>query len=297
MPIPAFGPGCAILGATLASAICTSAYGQDRNESYLAQHVRAPSDALELKVGSGYTQGFGNIAPGRAMDRVGGPGIGVGIEADYRLSRPWSIGVEGQYQELTNMENASSRGIAANLGATYHFEPVLRGDPWARLGSGYRMIWEVDPTGSPGVINLHHGFELLAAKIGYDVRVSEDLALAPVVGADLNMFVWEDPSNAPGRPMASPQIASFAGDPVCDLSPAEEPGGRPVRTVHRGLPTASRRGHRPWPSSTRRVREGPQGMHVARHLAERPSQSAVDREDDHQHCGDHPQEHLEAVGG
>jgi hypothetical protein len=68
--------------------VCTSAYAQERSESYLAQHLRAPSDAFELKVGTGYTQGFGNIAPGRAMGDVAGAGIGVSVDVDYRLSRP-----------------------------------------------------------------------------------------------------------------------------------------------------------------------------------------------------------------
>jgi len=200
----------AIFGAALVSAVCTSAYAQERSESYLAQHVRAPSDALELKVGTGYTQGFGNAAPGRRMSDVGGAGIGASVDVDYRLSRPWSIGVEGQYQEFAAEQNSAARGLAANLGATYHFEPVLRGDPWARLGTGYRLLWENEPTGTPsGLSTLRHGFELLTLKLGYDVRVSEDVALAPVIGADLNLFVWEDPAVGNSQPLSTPQVATF----------------------------------------------------------------------------------------
>jgi outer membrane protein OmpA-like peptidoglycan-associated protein len=108
-----------------------------------------------------------------------------------------------------NAENSSSRGLAANLGATYHFEPVVRGDPWLRLGTGYRMVWENDPTGASGATVLRHGFELLTAKVGYDVRVSEDVALAPVVGADLDMFLWEDPSNGNSHALSSAQVGTF----------------------------------------------------------------------------------------
>src|SRR5579863_8532346 len=79
-------------------------------ESYWSQHVPAPSDALELKVGAGYTQGFGNLAPGRGIDHVAGGGIGFGAEVDYRLNHLWSLGIEGQYQEFTSAENSSSRG-------------------------------------------------------------------------------------------------------------------------------------------------------------------------------------------
>ena len=38
----------AIFGAALVTAMSISASAQERNVSYLAQHVRAPSDALEL---------------------------------------------------------------------------------------------------------------------------------------------------------------------------------------------------------------------------------------------------------
>lgn len=191
----------------LVAATASTAGAQER--SYLEQRVPAPSNALELKVGTGYAQGFGNLAPGRGIDNVAGAGFAASADVDYRLSRPWSLGVEGQFQEFDNAQNSSSRGLAANVGATYHFDPVLRGDPWARLGTGYRWLWENDPTGSPGLTVLRHGFELLAAKVGYDVRVSEDIALAPVVGADLNLFVWEDPSNGGNRALSSGQVGTF----------------------------------------------------------------------------------------
>ncbi len=38
---------------------------------------------------------------GRSLSNMSGAGLGVGVDVDYRLSRPWSIGLEGQYQELT----------------------------------------------------------------------------------------------------------------------------------------------------------------------------------------------------
>lgn len=194
----------------LTAALCSVSYAQEQGKSYLAEHVGAPSDAFELKVGSGYTQGFGNIAPGRGTADVAGPGVGVSVDFDYRMSRPWSIGVEGQYQAFTSEQNSGAQGVAANFGATYHFSPVLRGDPWVRLGTGYRGIWETNPTGSAaGTTVSRHGFELLAAKIGYDIRVSEDVALAPVIGGDLNVFTFEDASNSGGNNLSSGQVASF----------------------------------------------------------------------------------------
>jgi len=179
----------------LSSALCTVARAQEG--SYLNQRVAAPSDALELKVSSAYTQGFGNVAPGRAVNQVAGAGIGVGGDIDYRLNPSWSLGIEGQYAGFADTSNNSSAsGGALNFGGTYHFVPTLRGDPWLRLGTGYRWLYENGVNGVSGNNSLRHGFEALTAKVGYDVRVSKDVAIAPVLGADLNIFAWESHSGS-----------------------------------------------------------------------------------------------------
>jgi outer membrane protein OmpA-like peptidoglycan-associated protein len=197
-----------VLGSSLAL-FAAPASAQERSESYLSQHLRAPSNALELKIGTGYTQGFGNAGPSRPLQDLGGAGLGASLDVDYRLSRPWSVGVESQYQELTDKDNTSARGLAFNAGATYHLDPLVRGDPWVRVGTGYRLLWENDPSGARGLTVLRHGFELATAKIGYDVRVSEDLAIAPVIGADLNMFLWQDRSDTSASQMSSAQVGTF----------------------------------------------------------------------------------------
>ncbi len=195
----------AVLG--LAAALPRAGFAQE--QPYMEQHVRAPSDAFELKVGTGYTQGFGNVAPGRPIDDVAGAGIGASADVDYRINIPWSIGVEGQYQEFSSAQNTSSRGLAVNLGATYHFMPVLHGDPWLRFGTGYRFVWENDPVGAPNLSVLRHGLDVLTLKIGYDVRATEDVALGPVVGADLNVFLWQDASNGSAGALSSAQVGTF----------------------------------------------------------------------------------------
>ncbi len=196
-------------GVVALTALCATARAQETTESYLAQHVRAPSQALELKLMTGYSQGVGNLTPSRTLADASGAGIGVSADIDYRLSHRWSIGGEAQYQELTPNQNESARSFAANVGATYHLDPMLRGDPWGRLGTGYRIFYDNDPTGEPNAPWRRLGFDLLTAKIGYDVRISEDVAIAPVVGADLTLFAWEFPSNGPAQVMSSPQVGSF----------------------------------------------------------------------------------------
>jgi len=187
--------------------ITPPATGEAHN--YLAERVLAPSQALELKVASAYTQGFGNIAPGRTLPDVAGAGIAVGVDVDYRMTREWSIGVEGQYQELANEQNTSSRGLAGNVGATYHFDPILRGDPWIRLGTGFRSLWENGSTQMPTSTVARYGFEAVAAKIGYDIRVSEDVALSPVIGADLNVFAWDYSAPTGNQTLPSAAVATF----------------------------------------------------------------------------------------
>jgi hypothetical protein len=183
-------------------------YGDER---YVRGHMAAPTQALELKVGTGYTQGFGNAAPGVGMPSVAGAGIGGNADLDYRLSPHASIGVGAQYQEFNSENNSASRGLLGNLGVTVHGAPFLRGDPWLRFGAGYRLLWSVNPVGpggNTGPTTLVHGFELADLKLGYDVRLNEGIAVAPMIGADLNLFVWE---NADGvtRALSKAAVATF----------------------------------------------------------------------------------------
>jgi hypothetical protein len=196
--------GCA--GLVCAGALSFGSGARAEEANYFERGVPAPSHALELKVGTSYTQGFGMIAPGRSIRDTAGAGIGVDLDADYRANPTWSVGVQGEYQEFANELNTAARGMAANVGVTFHAMPYSRGDAWLRLGTGYRLLWSVNPPGEPNA--LRHGFELAKATIGYDVRVSSDVALSPVVGADLNLFVWED-QNGANRTLASAQVGTF----------------------------------------------------------------------------------------
>ena len=207
---------------TLVSALCATASAQERGNSYLTERLDAPSDALELKVGTGYTQGFGNAAPGRGMTDVAGAGVGFSADIDYRINPRWSVGVMSQYQQFTSELNSSSYGLAFNLGATYHFAPILRGDPWLRLATGYRFLWENNVQAltnnganliTSNVTVLRHGLEIANLQLGYDIRISEATAIAPVVGADVSLFLWEDPSVGSNMALSPAQAAAsiYAG--------------------------------------------------------------------------------------
>jgi hypothetical protein len=174
------------------AAFCAIAWGSAaaaQEASHLQRPLAAPTRALELKVGTGYTQGFGSAAPGRGIADIAGPGVGVDVDADYRLDPRFSLGLQVGYQEFRSALNTDARGVVTNAGVTLHGSPLDRGDPWIRVGAGYRLLWDVNPPGT--ATTARYGFELARASLGYDLRLSSAMAIAPEIGADLNLFLWQ----------------------------------------------------------------------------------------------------------
>jgi hypothetical protein len=151
--------------------------------------VRAPSKAFELGVEGGFTQGFGSVT---SDPRVGaGPGGTVGLSLGYRASPHWSLGVDGQYQAYgaaDAINNAPGlRGVSTDVSGTYHLTPYDRVDPYVTLGTGYRLLVESPAGDAPAT--LTHGFELGKLEVGLDLRAAESVALSPVLGVDVNLFL------------------------------------------------------------------------------------------------------------
>jgi hypothetical protein len=165
-----------------------------KEERFMYQQVPAPVNAFELKVNAGYTQGFGKAAPNAGMPNVAGGGVNGTIDLDYRMN-PWvSFGIQGEYQEFTSRENSNARGFVGNLGVTGHLSPLFRGDPYARIGVGYRQLWSVNPTNAP--TTAYMGIELAKLSLGYDIRLSPGVAIAPQIGADVNLFIWQNQASS-----------------------------------------------------------------------------------------------------
>jgi len=189
----------ALLGTTLIGlgVVSWASKAHAQEEAYFQHTLPAPSNAFELQLSTGYTQGLGNIAPNRPIIDVAGAGIGFTADVGYRASAHASIGLEGQYQAFTAENSSSAQGLDLNVGVTLHATPESRGDPWLRLATGYRMLWQANPTGPLGfemanTTNMFHGFDIVNARIGYDIRASNGVAFAPMVGANLQSFVWEN---------------------------------------------------------------------------------------------------------
>jgi hypothetical protein len=200
-------PHLVTAAAVLALAVPALARAQGTGErTYLQHGVPAPSQAFELTVGTGYTQPFGMLRSGVGMPSVAKAGIGVDVAGGYRIDPHWGLSIGGQYQELTPEQLDATRGVAATVAVQYHIEPNTRLDPWLELGTGYRALWAVPANNAP--IALNHGFQLARARVGFDVRVSPDIAFAPVIGADLTTFLWEDVGGT-NRAIGSPAVSTF----------------------------------------------------------------------------------------
>lgn len=173
--------------------------------SYLQQRVPSRSQAFELTMATGYTQGFGTLQPGIGMPQVAHAGIGVDAAVGYRIDPRYAVSIGGEYQQLEAERDDAVRGFALALALQYHVAPAVRVDPWLEVGSGYRMLWLV-PFGPAPTVFLH-GPELIRLRAGLDLRISADVAIAPVIGVDATMFVFRDERSLSTIP--DPKLSTF----------------------------------------------------------------------------------------
>ena len=181
------------------------AQAPSEQKNWFMQDVRAPKHALELTLGTGYTQGFGMLESGVGVPDALRSGIGVQLGAAYRFNPQWSLGASGQYQEIYAQRANAARGLTAGLDGTFHVMPYTRTDPWISLGAGYRSLWEVYSSQSD---RLTHGFQLARASVGVDIKASDDVAIAPVIGGDLDTFIWHN-SNGSTTAISEPRVSTF----------------------------------------------------------------------------------------
>jgi len=180
-----------LAGSTLAAAQ-PGAFSEESKTGYWDRSVEAPAEVLELTVSTGYVQGIGQ--PRRGVSDLSGalgPGASLDLGVGYRPSARWMLGASGSYQFYSRAElddDSLAHGATGRLDATYHFNPFARLDPWARAGVGYRMLHH---RLSKGHDELLHGLQLLSVTTGLDVRMQRDVAFAPILGADLDLFLWD----------------------------------------------------------------------------------------------------------
>jgi peptidoglycan-associated lipoprotein len=171
----------------MAAASSGNALAQENETPYLRHYVAPPRNAFELTLGTGYTEGFGYFAQGVGMPSVAQEGIALDLGLGYRIDPHWMIGAMGEYNELRAERAEGVRGVVAGVQAAYHFAPSSRVDPWVSLGSGYRWLWEVNEAANTSLLTT--GVQMGRIMVGMDVRASREVAIGPVIGADLDTFL------------------------------------------------------------------------------------------------------------
>jgi len=156
--------------------------------------VPAVSNAFEIGVGAGYSQGAGKLGGNLgSLEDVTGPGAAVEIDLGYRIIPQLTVGAYGTFSKYQSgdslADNTDVIGATAGVQAAWHFRPERSVDPWVSLGGGWKGLW-LDP--SNGKTTALQGVELARLQVGADYRLSNDIAISPVIGGSLSMFISQD---------------------------------------------------------------------------------------------------------
>jgi hypothetical protein len=190
-----------------------AAQERDRNAVSTNSDTLAPaSDSVELTVGTGYAQGFGDVGASQpTLTDVGQPGGALQIGVGYRLIPQLSLGIYGSGAMFSRGDqvDASSNLYSATAGvdAAWHFLPSAHElDPWVSLGTGWRGYWI---HGDQGTTSLQ-GLQLAKLNVGLDYRATRSIAVSPVIGADLSMFLSESSPLSNGfSNIVEPKVNTF----------------------------------------------------------------------------------------
>jgi hypothetical protein len=160
----------------------------------LDHHVAAPASAIEIGIATGYTQGVGPIGGGMLhVEDISKAGGAVELDAMYRINPTLAVGAYGSFSKYATGDQIDNQtdilGATAGIQAAAHLRPARSVDPWVSLGTGWRGLWLSPQSGKSTSLQ---GLELARLQLGVDYRVNENVAIAPVIGGSLNLFVSED---------------------------------------------------------------------------------------------------------
>ncbi len=156
------------------------------------QPRRGVEHALEITLGAGYAQGFGDIGASQpSLTDLNSPGGEVTLGIGYRLDRHFLLGVYGSGSKYSTKDLTAGADIwsaTAGVQANYLFLPDDQWDPWIGLGSGWRGLWVKGANGT----DSRHGWDIARLQAGVDYRVAPDFAVSPYVGAGLTTFLTQE---------------------------------------------------------------------------------------------------------
>lgn len=178
--------------------------------------VGSRGEAFELGVGAGFAQAWSPASAGTARRMLTtGVGGALGMDLGYRATPTFALGVWGEGAELggTVVQPVASSfyAVAAGIGGTWHLGPASpSADPWLAVGTGWRGQWFGYQGGRT---YSEHGLELARARVGVDLRVSPAVAIGPVAGGAVDMFLTQQVPGGPWVRVGSSQFGEsiFAG--------------------------------------------------------------------------------------
>src|SRR5215468_10902587 len=153
-----------------------------------------PDQTFELAVATGYAQGGGKLGGTLGnLEDVAGPGATVEVDLGYRIIPQLTVGVYGTLAKSQHGDRIDSNtdvlGASAGIQAAWHFRPQVSIDPWVSLGGGWRALW-LNP--DAGKVTSLQGFDVARLRLGVDYRVTKEIAIAPVIGGSVSLFVSQD---------------------------------------------------------------------------------------------------------
>jgi hypothetical protein len=202
----------------ISSALITEiAQADERDQAQSSQGASerslAPAtNAVELTIGTGYEQGFGDIASAQpSLTDIAQAGGAVQAGVGYRLIPQLTLGVYGTGGMFARGDavdhSANLYTATAGVQADWHFLP--RGqvfDPWVSLGTGWRGYWVHADQGTTSL----QGMELAKLQVGLDYRVDQAVAIGPVVGVDLSTFFTQStPAHSAFTDISNPNVNTF----------------------------------------------------------------------------------------
>jgi len=198
---------------TLALTSVAGAQEKERNTQSRSSEDLAPvSNALELTIGTGYAQGFGEIGTNQPkLTDVGQPGGAVQLGVGYRLIPSLTLGVYGSGATFSRADRVDGStnlySSTAGVQADWHFLPSSHEiDPWISLGTGWRGYWIHNDVGTTSL----HGLELAKLQVGVDYRVAKTISISPLIGADMSMFLTQaSPTSPTFSNVSDPKVNTF----------------------------------------------------------------------------------------
>ncbi|HET8541121.1 MAG TPA: hypothetical protein VFL83_14700 [Anaeromyxobacter sp.] len=151
-----------------------------------------PGSALEIAVGTAYTQGVGAAAGGGmpTLQTLAGGGGTLRVDVGWRIDRRWMVGAYHENVLLAAGDVPGTdrvTGHALGLQGQLHLAPSTRLDPWVGLGCGWRSL-SIDH--GMGTHELR-GLDLARVEVGLDWRLSPSFGVAPAVGVAVTELLSE----------------------------------------------------------------------------------------------------------